>query len=286
MTELLIVIGLIVLVIALAVPAFKAMTGGRSVDAAQNQLAAVLGVARSEAIAQQRVRGVMFYLDPATERVDVALVQEAIYTPTGSGAPPVAPDLYLDLVPDRDPLALPVGVGLQGIDNCELTAGPPPARTDDGYVGFNLLPGGGPPPDRAVRYGGVILFDGNGRLINKTYGFYLGMPNPAGGPGIVPTRLAELLGFDPTGTPPRHFVAQQNVPGSPTLSGTPPMSLFGFLLYDAELFKTRAFTEDDPQMNTAAGAYAGGENVEERWLDENGTPVLINHYNGTLIRGE
>jgi len=43
LTEILIVIGLIVLVIALAVPAFNVMTGGRSVDAAMNTLSAVLG---------------------------------------------------------------------------------------------------------------------------------------------------------------------------------------------------------------------------------------------------
>ena len=91
LVELLIVIGLIVLVIALAVPAFKAMTGGRSIDAAQNQLAAVLGTRRAEAIGLQKVRGVFFYLDPATERVNAILVQESDYRPLLADKPPVDP---------------------------------------------------------------------------------------------------------------------------------------------------------------------------------------------------
>src|SRR5437762_8472270 len=125
LTELLIVIGLIVLVIAIAVPAFKAMSGGRSVDAAQNQLAAVLGAARAEAIGLQKVRGVFFYVDPRTERVNAAIVQESDYRPAPRDAPPSppagpgSPDYYLDLVPEHDPVALPVGVGLQGIDNAD-----------------------------------------------------------------------------------------------------------------------------------------------------------------------
>ena len=103
LTELLIVIGLIVLLIALAVPAFRAMSGGRSLDAAQNQLAAVLGAARAEAIGLQKVRGVLFYLDPATDRVNAAIVREVGYTPlTPIPTPPGQPDYFLDLVPDRE----------------------------------------------------------------------------------------------------------------------------------------------------------------------------------------
>ena len=287
MTELLIVIGLIVLVIAIAVPAFKAMSGGRSVDAAQNQLAAVLGVARAEAIGLQKVRGVFFYLDPATERVNVALVQEANYTPTGAAAPPIAPDYYLDLVPDRDPVALPVGVGLQGIDNAELTtAGQTVTRTDDGYVGYNLMPAGGPPPQTATRFGGVILFDGTGRLINKTYGFHLGMPDPTNPTRIIPTRIAELMGFPSGSAVPRHFVPQQIIPGSAALNNTPPLSLFGFVLYDGEMFKSVGFNPDDPQFNNAVGSYNPEELKEEDWIDRNALPVLVNRYNGTLVRGE
>src|SRR5947207_7259284 len=64
LTEILIVIALIVLMLALALPAFNFITGGRSVDAAQNQIAAFLARARTEAIGRQQTRSVMFLLHP------------------------------------------------------------------------------------------------------------------------------------------------------------------------------------------------------------------------------
>jgi type II secretory pathway pseudopilin PulG len=282
LTELLIVIGLIILVIALAVPAFKAMTGGRSIDAAQNQLAAVLGAARAEAIGLQKVRGVFFYLDPATERVNAVLVQESDYRPLLAEKPPVDPDYYIDAVPDRDPIPLPVGVGLQGIDNADFSGA---SRKDDGYVGYNP----GPLGPNGNLCGGVILFDGFGRVINKFVGFHLGgLDVLSGGKQVRPTGLGEMFGYLPSDTPPKHFVPQQAVGGggATTMNKMPPLSLFGFVLYDGEMFKAQGFGVNDPQFDPAAGAYAGKEREEEVWLDKNSVPVLINRYNGTLVRGE
>jgi type II secretory pathway pseudopilin PulG len=287
LTELLIVIGLIVLVIALAVPAFRAMTGGRSIDAAQNQLSAVLGAARAEAIGLQKVRGVFFYIDPATERVNAVLVQDAAYQP--ERAPDKAPDLYLDLVPDRDPVALPMGIGIQGIDNCNIT-GNPPTRNDDGYIGFNTIASNqinGPPPSVAVRFGGVILFDGYGRVVQKYYGFLLGRGGTGASRNITATRLGEVFGYDPGSTTPDIFVPEQQLGGNNPANEWPPQSLFGFVLFDAETFRAAGSTTDaDPQMNQAAGNYTDTEVNEETWLDKNAFPVLINRYNGTLVRGE
>ena len=269
LTELLIVIGLIVLVISLAVPAFRAMSGGRSVDAAQNQLAAVLGAARAEAIGLQKVRGVFFYRDTGTNRVSAALVQEAA---PPEDAPTNGPDFYLDLVPDRDAITLPVGVGLQGIDNAASGSG---GRKDDGYIGFNVF------DDLPVHYGGVILFDGYGRLINKYYGFLL---TEAVGKRMEPTRLAEALGYPPGDAPgATYFIARRSK------NDPPPMSLFGFVLFDAEAFAgavpDEEVRETDPEPT--GGTYdANGEGAEEIWLDRNAVPVLVNRYNGTLIRGE
>jgi hypothetical protein len=36
----------------------------------------------------------------------------------------------------------------------------------------------------------------------------------------------------------------------------------------------------------SGGAYAPAERNEEAWLDNNSTPLMINRYNGTLVRGE
>ncbi|MDW8261313.1 MAG: prepilin-type N-terminal cleavage/methylation domain-containing protein, partial [Phycisphaerales bacterium] len=76
LTELLIVIALIVLVMALALPAFNFITGTRSVEGAINTVNAVLGQARLEALASQKLTGLWFYIDPVSQRRAMALVQE------------------------------------------------------------------------------------------------------------------------------------------------------------------------------------------------------------------
>src|SRR5256885_9106796 len=76
LTEILIVIALIVLMLALALPAFNFITGGKSIDGAMNQISAFLSRARTEAVGLQEVRGVMFYVDPKTERQMMVLVKQ------------------------------------------------------------------------------------------------------------------------------------------------------------------------------------------------------------------
>jgi hypothetical protein len=61
-------------------------------------------------------------------------------------------------------------------------------------------------------------------------------------------------------------------------------SAFGFVLVDAERFRNNG-NDADPQADVA-GTYATNELGEESWLDDNATAVLINRYNGTLVRGE
>ena len=131
LTELLIVIGLIVLIVALAVPAVNAMTGGRSVDAATNQLSAMLGRVRMEAIGLQEPRGLMFYRDTATQRIAARIVRIAS-SDLATGIP------GFDLVEDRDAMLLPVGVGLQMVDDAAMSgSGPTATARDDRYIGYN-----------------------------------------------------------------------------------------------------------------------------------------------------
>ncbi len=76
LTEILIVIAIIVLMLALALPAFNFISGGRSIDGAQNTLSALLARARTEAVGVQEIRGVLFYYDENADRVMAALVKE------------------------------------------------------------------------------------------------------------------------------------------------------------------------------------------------------------------
>ncbi len=72
--EILVVLGIVTLIAALGVPVYNALSGSRSVEAAQNQVAAYIGQARTIAINEGKTAGVLFYVDPATERTAMAIV--------------------------------------------------------------------------------------------------------------------------------------------------------------------------------------------------------------------
>lgn len=250
LTELLIVVGIIVLIIVLALPAFNVLTGSRSVEGALNQVSAFLARARVEAIGLQEHRGVMFFRDPVTDRIGMVLVREA---PMPSGA---TLEVVLDLVDDRDTLLLPPGIGVQTI----LGAAPePPAqRNAHGYIGLNQLPG------TNLSIGGTILFDSGGRLVIRSYGL---LTRDSGG---FETAMGRWL-YAPSVPPP-----------NPTYLGIPVQTQVGLTVFERQAFVNR-FGEAgwaDPAPYTPA------EREEELWLDDNGIPALVNRYNGTLVRGE
>lgn len=277
LTEILIVIGIIVLMLGLAVPAFRMITGGRSIDSTQNIISALLGRARSEAIGLQRVRGLWFFIDPRSpDRVSAAYVgvDETDFPSTGTPTRTV----YLDLVPDHEIFQLSPGVWCQLIDNYDANS---ITGFDDRYIGFNKQMQGGAPPSN-ISYGGVILFDERGLLISRTFGFLIrdSFNNP--------TAIGNLLylNSDPTATASQKSV---NVPATIRFvepkAAVPSQQLatqFGLILFDRQEFFDRGSTDDDQQVSGTAGL----ELAEEQWLDDNATPLMINRYNGTLIKGE
>jgi type II secretory pathway pseudopilin PulG len=74
MTEMLVIIGIILLVLAIALPAFTAIVGSRSIESAQNIVSASVVRARGEAIRRGQPCGVYFYVDPDSGRTGVAVV--------------------------------------------------------------------------------------------------------------------------------------------------------------------------------------------------------------------
>lgn len=278
LTELLVVVGIMVLMITLAVPAFRVITGGRSIDAAQNQVAALLARARTDAVALQEERGLLFYLDPATGQVAAVLVRSR--TDVASSPEPVT----LDLLPDRDGLVLPTGISLQTIINGAVTPGTPPTRTSDGFLGYNRVPGPAVAGrELAVAYGGVILFDGQGRLESKSYQFAATeMTGPLTSRTKKWTQLGRLLydvpsgGGDPPGSQADFvtFVPAANA----------PQSQVGLVLFESDGFTGQNFTPGDPRVDSGVGSYSSGEQAEEDWISANSIPFLVNRYNGTLIR--
>jgi prepilin-type N-terminal cleavage/methylation domain-containing protein len=219
LVELLIVMGIIVLLIAMAIPSVRVLTGTRSMSVAQNQLAAVITRAREDAIALQDIRGVLFYIDPTTGRVGAVIVQQAVMTDTTNI---IFNTVLLDTLPGNDSLLFPPAVGLQtiinGMDptptgylammsnptttnathvwhvNAANRAQMSATQQDDRYLGFSPVPGGNY-HQSVVPFlvGGCILFDGSGRLIVRPYAFQMSTFNSS---GVVPSNLCKLMGFD------------------------------------------------------------------------------------------
>ena len=74
LVELLIVLAIIGIVTALGIPLFGVLTGAKSVEAGRNLVAATLGQARTVAVNEGKYAGVMFFVDPATERTAMSIV--------------------------------------------------------------------------------------------------------------------------------------------------------------------------------------------------------------------
>jgi prepilin-type N-terminal cleavage/methylation domain-containing protein len=313
LTEILIVIGIIVLMIAIAVPTFNILRGNRSVDAAVNQVTALLGRARSEAIGLQTSEGVFFFRDLKTDRYTAALVRETPSQPSDVNAPSV--DVFLDLVHEAEFLPMTPGVGVQLVDDCEAKtdASGQPRRQDDGYIGYNTTaytPSLVTPPikvaDTPVRYGSVILFDANGRLVRRAYGFRCTVQN---GAAFVYTDMGRLL-YNKKISDPAPAGAQDIIPYYP-VGSTPPAadpakvpymahSEFGLVLFDLENFKNKFTSEGGRERDvqylplppaSIVGTYDPtvgptspySEKQEEDWFDANGRQLLVNRYNGTVI---
>lgn len=293
LVELLVVIGLAVLIMALALPAFNFITGSRSVDGATNIVSAFIGRARAEALDRGKITGVMFYIDLASQRRGMILVTET--TPKYGPAPTSAPldngniDVFLDLLPEREPILLPAGIDLQVIDNGSTTPGTPPqlaAPYWDRYLGFNtaVAPTDNPAGNLAARvqYGGVILFDGAGKLVSLRYGF-----RSSTGTAVATNTLTQMGLFLTRPADPANPSATPDVMPRPRNNNPDQFirSQLGLVLFEQQLFQTAGGSLADHEISQPA-ITVPAESDEEFWLDANATPLLINRYNGTLVRGQ
>lgn len=259
--ELLVVIGIIVMFIALAIPALNVLSGSRSIAVGENNLSAALVRAREEAIGLQQIRGLLFTLDPGSDRV-VATVVQTTAAPPAPYSPPLANMIWLDTVPNRDHLSLPAGIRLQtSFDSAGGT---------ERYMGYNSVGFG----DLPTKLGGVILFDGEGRLIARRYGF-----RTLRNAGQTTSGFADLFFTvgqqqNPTTLSDPYIPTMNNPAGN---GGIPPNSQLAVVLIDNKTFIDAGFVDADGQPN---------ETQKEQWIDSNSTPFLINRFTGVLIRGE
>lgn len=317
LTEMLVVISIIILVLALALPSFRFMTGANDVENTANRLSAYIGNARQEAVANGKVAGVLFLLPPVGqgEQVSVATVIGTDPPPDIAGMP-VDPDtdVYLDVLDSVEVFDLPAGVMVQVVDaeyERDDDRDGMPDTADDRYIGYedDYIDAEGTfnPKELSRRYGGVILFGPDGRLVSRTYAFrayHFGdsdVGNAAFDPGFAEidgiTEIGMIL-FDLESNTREGQTsgAAFNVRGVvkdilplAAAGGIRTRSGVGLVLFPAEPFFGQ-FSGDTalPDWQTGnTGAITGSdENEEERWIGPNAIPLLVNRYNGTLLRGE
>lgn len=306
LAEMVVVMGIIVLFVAMAIPTIRSLSGSTSIGMTRNNVSALLARAREEAIGFQAVRGVMFFCDTSTNRIIGVIVQEAVIQD------PLVPNcILLDSVPGRETMPLPSGVRLQtvfnGVNQVNSAAG-----TEDRYLGFNPIQATNSITGLQVKLGGVILFDGNGKLIVRPYGFQMSQP---GTPSVTASNLCNLLGITystvvatiagsaPSGTMCDPAISSYEFIPAYTTSATPPpatvLSQVGLILFNYDAFMAQGFTDQDSDIQgttsytsawpVAAGVDGDGvhsEQNEETWLDSNSTPLMVNRFDGTLIRAE
>lgn len=293
LTELIVVITLMVILIGLAVPTFRLLSGNRSIENASNIIGAMLARARADAVGLQEIRGVVIYEDITTGRTAAAFV-EVKATPfnqwiNGTDANPIThargeyvtdgTNYYVCLADHTDSDSSDVTLAntdyWRALNNAQVLAAMNGSGAPQGLIldlvadrdrqflpkGIDVRGAG----DRVMlnsnfyRYynPAIILFDGSGSLVSR--------------PAYILTH--GLLGADistDSAVPAKY--APPRVVG--TINTIRADSQVGFVMVDEETF-----------LNATATFAASPEKVDA-WLDENATPVLVNRYNGTLVKGD
>jgi prepilin-type N-terminal cleavage/methylation domain-containing protein len=313
--EIMVVVVIIVLMVGLAVPVFRVINGSRSEAGASNVISAMLNRARTDAIGIQQPYGVLFVYNPNTQLTNMAEVYFApviggyptspptvppfgyfsaaatggnylnyfinnyqapeTYTPTvfaqlnptGVGGPP------LEIVPDTDVVPLPLGIGVQTICNCNYSGS---NRTSNGYLSI-----------------GVILFDAKGRIVSMPYGISKRgkLAQATGISGFIdPNAIGyPYLGAGSGGI--NTYDAYGNIIGGGA------HSQFGLVIYQNDAYLSHrasqqpeaVYTDPNSTNTSPLTHYTTGSPTQQQadlWLDQNATPLIINRYTGTLIKGE
>jgi len=313
LVELMVVIGIIVVIMAFAVPAYHYIIGSRSMDAAENIIAAMVARARSHALATEKYAGVAFFVNPANRRTTLAIVVERL--PGGD--------------PNEDVYANYKGWSLLGYS--VLPTGETTETTTVYQKGQEVI---AVVPDAGEPYGGkpiVQRYYATGRHTSRKA--TVPPASPPWGTALnimyldfvvdgdleaLPAGVGCQLINDPKSisAPDRYvqtgaivFDGQGRLVSLPMAIGassgmgsllrlakdipdpasfTPFMTQLGAVLYDVEAFRTQGFTEGDSVIAVGGPAitYKPEEELEESWLDENGRQLMVGRYNGNLLRGE
>jgi prepilin-type N-terminal cleavage/methylation domain-containing protein len=260
LTELLVVISIIVGMLAMGIPLFKIMSGSRSVEAGQNKMSAMLQRARSRAIGMGDRRGVLFFTDQVTKQVGMLMVK--VLEPNTADTLPVKSLADVAHYPveldeeSTDLELLPPGVGAVV---CSARDAVPQTRPD-----------GSLDPNVAYRRVGLVMFGGTGRLEQLVC-----VLKPEQGDTRLPTPTRLMTAFRDrinAGITDDVFIGT----GTDAKPGPYP-SGYAFLVYDANVFNGIEADQNYPDILVS--------DAQGKWLNQNAVGLVLNRYNGTLIRG-
>jgi hypothetical protein len=290
---------IIVLLIGMALPVFRVITGSRSEAGASNIIAATLARARADAVGLQKPIGVAFLYNRSTQKQYMAEVT-LVNCPAWVAGQQVANLGYVSVVGTNATYYYINNTGIA------VTLGQAPTPTSEGAAGTPTLAAVyGPPIELrnntdliALPTGigvqticncsysgttrlsdgylsvGVILFDGKGRIATQNYGI---------------SQYSKLLTS-------AQFTGGIDYPGINVYTGTKYQygiaSQYGLVVFQKDAFVNQAASTMDAVYLDSGGSwpdYTSGspsQQSEENWLDQNATPLLIDRYTGTLIKAE
>jgi len=315
--ELLVAMGIMVIIMALAVPAYRFIVGNRSQDAAVNLIEAMLGRARGHAISTQRHAGVAFFVNPVDQRVTMAIVVERMPDADAEEDP------YLNYKGWDKASSYTTGQEIIGAVVADDEDPVSKAKTKRKVVRRFYFqppnPGNGPlpnpaPPNVNVTWGSLgtglcmdFVMDGELQALPNGVGCQL-INDPKN--ASAPDRYVQTgcILFDPQGqlTSIDLVIAWNGALGKLLgLQAAPPANIvtfksqLGVVLFDAEAFKGKGGGTFSDSVVAVKGyenmggepvggqaSYGASEQKEEAWLDQNGLQLLVSRYSGTLLRGE
>jgi prepilin-type N-terminal cleavage/methylation domain-containing protein len=305
LTELLIVIGLIVLLIAMAVPAFNAITGSRSVEAARNKVQAMLGRARNEAINRNAQIGVAFFRDAELGSVGMQLVVVATADVNGAEAyqawsalgnyQPAAGDKEADRV---YALVLDSTEGVAGTGKYVV-------MRFDAVAASGPSAGGAVTPTLAMTTPWSPVFAGTTSSLDFGVEYLpagIGCQLVNDPKGVATDKYVQtgMIVFDEQG---KLVSTAFSIPSTSALGVRLKLggelkgnaSQLGVMLYEQEQLAGQTdYTPGDycyyvPTLQPGPTAYSGtspDESVEETWISNNALHLLVDRYTGTLIKVE
>jgi prepilin-type N-terminal cleavage/methylation domain-containing protein len=319
--ELMIVLSIIVIVVAMAIPVWSTLSGNNSVATATNQIAAMLGNARADALYNHQMTGVFFFLDPTSGQFAMAEVQ-ADLAPQGAGGGYYPSYTPLTMSPTGAPAAADGPVTpLEMVNYLSSSAPASSTAGSQQYIFYRdvvLLPSGvgvalsnnsnpygatpAPGLDRYLRCG-VIMFDATGVLTTIPYAVPMVRQTPYTKlNNTKPTHVDQLavrLGLI-SNTTATIYGDLASLIGPPIGSTNyfPLISQSGLLVYDHNAYlnqrttngtsPNQAFTDGDLQCELPANANTivttANKIDEENWLDQNGVAFLVSPFNGSLIK--